>query len=70
MAAFNKYKKRSLLKVHEDHVCDFAFLLHKGTSNLFVHDLPIRHLVPGDFFGHSIFMKRYDNKTGDNVPIN
>ena len=51
----------------EDHICDFAFLLHKGTSNLFVHDLPIRHLVPGDFFGHSIFMKRYDNKTGDNA---
>jgi CRP-like cAMP-binding protein len=40
----------------EDNVCDYGFLLHKGVANLYIHDLPIRRLVKGDFFGHSIFL--------------
>ena len=40
----------------EDHVCEKAYLLYEGVANLYIHDLAIRRIIVGDFFGHDIFL--------------
>jgi hypothetical protein len=40
----------------EDHVCEKAYLLYEGVANLYIHDLAIRRLLVGDFFGHDVFL--------------